>query len=152
MNDEEIGYCCRYTTSPVEHKNDLSIHYDAGAEGCTIDIEEITSKNEGNYSCSVIIPQDNGDDLIMSSNTKEIRRSKNNYEFEIGISAGTCVVISIIIACIIIFASWKRGYLCFRRCGYEEIRNTSQHNDGGQHNNDRELNNSQIMDDGDLAK
>ena len=146
MNDEEIGYCCRYTTSPVEYKNDLSIHYDAKLERCILDIEKITSKNEGNYSCSVIIPQDDGDDLIMSSNTKEIRRS-NNYEVEIGISAGTCVTISIIIACIIIFASWKRGYLCFRRRHYEEIRNNGQHNDG-QHNNDRELNNSRIVDDG----
>ena len=137
MNDEEIGYCCRYTTSPVEYKNDISIYYYAGAEQCTLDIVKITSKNEGNYSCSVIIPQDDGDDLIMSSDTEEIRRSKNNYEFKIGISVGTCVIISIIIGCFIIFASWKRGYLCFRRRGYEVIPNTGH---------DRELNNSQIVD------
>ena len=58
-NDNIPGYCEQFT-SPVEHKNDISIHYDPSTKACILKINKLTENNEGVYLCSVIAPYPDG--------------------------------------------------------------------------------------------
>ena len=105
LNNDVLGYCGQFT-SLVEHKNDISIYYDSSVGVCTLKINKLTSKNEGSYSCSLMIPypDDNGF-LKLNSNSASLSKSKNNeYIYQIVIGVIVILVLGgIIISCLIMY-------------------------------------------------
>ena len=68
LNNKVLGYCGQFT-SPVEHKRGLSINYDSSMEACILIIDKLTKENEGNYSCSVLVPYPDGNGFLKINST-----------------------------------------------------------------------------------
>lgn len=104
LNDNIIGYCGQFTTSPMEHKNDITIYYD---KICIIKINKLTSKNKGQYSCLLMIPNpdDNGYLKFYSGSTNFSPHNEHIYQIVLGL-IGAIAAVGII--CLIIYCCYRR--------------------------------------------
>lgn len=132
LNNKALGYCGQFT-NPVEHKNGISIQYNGLHEECILKIDKLTKENEGNYSCSVLIPCCDNADLIikLSSNGTELLAGQKLDEIHITlITVFTVVdVLAIIIIIVCIVRKMKKN--CPRKANnkYEEQQNDIEPND-----------------------
>ena len=84
LNDAVLGYCGHFT-SPVEHKNSISIYYDTTKGACTLKIDKLTDDNKGDYSCSVMILYPDGNGLIkLNSTSINLNHPKNDSKIILG--------------------------------------------------------------------
>ncbi|XP_019862608.1 PREDICTED: uncharacterized protein LOC109591287, partial [Amphimedon queenslandica] len=79
LNDAVLGYCGHFT-SPVEHKNGISIYYDTTEGVCTLKIDKLTDDNKGNYSCSVMVPYPDGNGFLRLNSSSIPINCPKNYD------------------------------------------------------------------------
>ncbi|XP_019849106.1 PREDICTED: uncharacterized protein LOC109580431 [Amphimedon queenslandica] len=106
LNGNTIGYCGQFTTSPMEHINDITIYYD---KVCTIRINKLTSKNKGRYSCLLMIPNpdDNGYLKFYSESTELSPNKEHIYQIVLGI-IGAIIFVGII--CLITYCCYRKFF------------------------------------------
>ena len=127
LNDETLGYCGEFI-NPVEHKKDISIQYDdtrcTSRLQCSLQVNKLTSKTEGNYSCSVMISYPDGIGyLTLNSNKPTFEATKNNDLKITLIVIGVLAIIIIgLVACGSIYCYRRRN----RRQGYENVNNQNE--------------------------
>lgn len=96
LNDDVLGYCGHFT-SPVEHKNGISIYYDTTEGICTLKIDKLTDDNKGNYSCSVMVPYPDGNGFLKLNSTPIPINCPKNYDKTILAAAISIVCVLIVI-------------------------------------------------------
>ena len=102
LNDDALGYCGQFI-SPVEvKKKGITISHDSTSKICSIEIEKLTKDNEGNYSCSVMVPHPDGNGFLIINSTAVELTATGVDATMIGISLGVCAVLVIIIGITII--------------------------------------------------
>ena len=103
LNNDALGYCGQFI-SPVEvKKKGITISHDSTNKICSIEIEKLTKDNEGNYSCSVMVPRPDGNEfLIINSNAVKLTATGVDAT-KIGISVGVSAILVIIAITIIGF-------------------------------------------------
>ena len=101
----------------MEHINDITIYYD---KICTIKINKLTSKNKGNYSCLLMIPNpdDNGYLKLQSGSANLSPNDEQIYQIVLGLIGAIAFVV---IACLI-------AYCCYRKF-FHKKRNYTKLND-----------------------
>ena len=118
LNNKILGYCGQFT-SPVEHKDGISINYDSNMEACILMIDKLTKENEGNYSCSVMVPYPDGNGFLKISSTSVTLHTPTfdatqTIRTTVGVTAGVIVIIFIVVAIIIIACICKKKE-CYKK-------------------------------------
>ena len=113
LNNKILGYCGQFT-SPVEHKDGISINYDSSMEACILMIDKLTKENEGNYSCSVMVPYPDGNGFLKISSTSLTLHTPTfdatqTIGTAVGVTVGVIAIIVIVVA-IIIMCKKKEWY------------------------------------------
>ena len=115
-NDNVLGYCGQFT-SPVKHKQGISINYNSSMEACILTIDKLTKDNEGNYSCSVMVPYPDGNGFLKINSTSVALHAFDTTK-TIGYTVGVAVVATLIIIVGVIIISC----VCKRKKWYKKLR------------------------------
>lgn len=126
LNDETLGYCGEFI-NPLEHKKDISIQYDdtrctsSLSPQCSLQVNKLTSKTEGNYSCSVMISYPDGIGyLTLKSSGSTFKPTKNNdLKMTLTVIGVLVIIIIGLVACGSIYCYRRRH----RRQEYDNIMN-----------------------------
>lgn len=136
LNDDALGYCGQFI-SPVEvKKKGIAISRDSTNKICSIEIEKLTKDNEGNYSCSVMVPHPDGNGFVII-NSKAVELTATGVDATtIGISVGVSAIVVIIGITIIGFV-----YCCICRTRPNDQKCCKRHKNGySKLKDDEELN------------
>ena len=131
LNDETLGYCGEFI-NPVEHKKEISIQYDdtrctsSSSPQCSLQVNKLTSKTEGNYSCSVMIPYPDGIGYLRLNSNKPTLEATKNSDLKI-----TLTVIGVLVIIIISLVACGSIYCYRRRHRRQEYGNIDYQNEPG---------------------
>lgn len=138
LNNDALGYCGQFI-SPVEvKKKGITISHDSTNKICSIEIEKLTKDNEGNYSCSVMVPHPDGNGFLIINSKAVTLTATGADATTIGISVGVCAVLVIIGITIIGFV-----YCCICRTRLNDQECCKRHN-YKKIDDDKELNDKNI--------
>ena len=128
LNDETLGYCGEFI-NPLEHKKDISIQYydtcrKSSSVWCGLQVNKLTSKTEGTYSCSVMISYPDGIGYLMLKSDESMFKPTKNNDLKIALPViGVLVIIIIgLVACGSIYCYCRRH----RRQGYDNMNNQNE--------------------------